>query len=168
MPAVITEKAMDKLNLSQRPRSTWCKAVIGSLDFHAVGKNIIIRFPRAEGGIEVLDLGIDVSPQTFLKVAFAEHADVIFASALMFNAALLAGQIKKSLQKEDLRSILSGLVFEVKVGPLKHENFSTFHSSFFSCLIFTFGSLVEVSIIATSAVDSCSVGLVIFICSSLR
>ena len=128
---------MDKLNLSQRPRSTYCKAVIGSLNFHAVEKNIIIRFPKAEGGIEALYLGIDVSPPTFLKAASAEHTDVIFASVQMFHAALLADQIKKSLQKEDLKSILSGLVFEVKVGPWKHESFSTFHSSFFSCLGFS-------------------------------
>ncbi len=60
------------------------KAVMGTVkgDLHDIGKNLVkIMF---EGkGIEVIDLGVDVSPEQFVDVAIAENAQIIACSALL-------------------------------------------------------------------------------------
>lgn len=101
--AIITDRAMDKLSpYIKSQRQVRCKAVIGSLDSHGFGKNIVIRFLKA-GGIEVTDLGIGVSPKTFVDVALESKADVILVSALMFHTSLLVGEIRSLLEKRGLK-----------------------------------------------------------------
>lgn len=60
------------------------KAVIGTVkgDLHDIGKNIVkIMF---EGkGIEVIDLGTDVAPETFVDTAVEQGAQIIGLSALL-------------------------------------------------------------------------------------
>ncbi len=60
------------------------KVVIGTVkgDFHDIGKNII--FCMLEGsGLEVIDLGIDVSKEAFLEAVKKEKADILGMSALL-------------------------------------------------------------------------------------
>jgi len=60
------------------------KAVIGTVkgDLHDIGKNLV-RMMLEGKGIEVIDLGVDISPEQFLA-AFQEHdADVVALSALL-------------------------------------------------------------------------------------
>ena len=60
------------------------KAVIGTVkgDLHDIGKNLV-RMMLEGKGIEVIDLGVDVSPEQFLA-AFQEHdTDVVALSALL-------------------------------------------------------------------------------------
>ena len=58
--------------------------VMGSVqgDIHEIGKNVCVAMLRG-AGYRVVDLGADVSPQTFIETTVREHADVIAASALM-------------------------------------------------------------------------------------
>ncbi len=60
------------------------KAVIGTVkgDLHDIGKNIVkIMF---EGkGIEVIDLGVDVTPEAFVDTAVEKGATIIGCSALL-------------------------------------------------------------------------------------
>jgi corrinoid protein of di/trimethylamine methyltransferase len=60
------------------------KAVLGTVkgDLHDIGKNLVkIMF---EGkGIEVIDLGVDVAPETFVEAALREDAQIIACSALL-------------------------------------------------------------------------------------
>jgi len=60
------------------------KAVIGTVkgDLHDIGKNLV-RMMFEGKGIEVVDLGVDVSPEQFLEAFKAEKADVIALSALL-------------------------------------------------------------------------------------
>ena len=60
------------------------KALIGTVkgDLHDIGKNLV-RMMFEGKGIEVIDLGVDVSPEKFLEVYRAEKPDVIALSALL-------------------------------------------------------------------------------------
>ena len=60
------------------------KVVIGTVkgDMHDVGKNIVVLMLEANG-FEVIDLGVDVPTQTFIKMATEIDADVIGMSALL-------------------------------------------------------------------------------------
>ena len=60
------------------------KVIIGTVqgDMHDVGKNIVVLMLEANG-FEVIDLGVDVPSQTFIKKASETEADVIGMSALL-------------------------------------------------------------------------------------
>jgi len=62
--------------------------VIGSAegDLHSLGKRIVIGCLRARM-IEVTDLGVNVSPETFVDEALAHDASVIGISAMMAHTA---------------------------------------------------------------------------------
>jgi 5-methyltetrahydrofolate--homocysteine methyltransferase len=60
------------------------KVVIGTVagDLHDIGKNLVcIMFEGA--GFEVIDLGTDVEPETFVKAVQEHHPDVLGMSALL-------------------------------------------------------------------------------------
>jgi len=58
--------------------------VIGSVkgDVHSIGKNIVATVLKM-GGFDVHDLGVDVSPLSFVEAAGKNRADVIALSSLM-------------------------------------------------------------------------------------
>lgn len=60
------------------------KIVIGTAagDVHDIGKNMVSAMLEVNG-FEVIDLGTDVSPQDFLKIARAEDVDIIAISSLL-------------------------------------------------------------------------------------
>lgn len=60
------------------------KAIIGTVkgDLHDIGKNLV-RMMFEGKGIEVVDLGVNVSPEQFLEAYRAEQAEVIALSALL-------------------------------------------------------------------------------------
>jgi 5-methyltetrahydrofolate--homocysteine methyltransferase len=50
-------------------------------DVHDIGKNIVLMFMEASG-FDVIDLGIDVAPEQFVKVVKREKPDLILLSCL--------------------------------------------------------------------------------------
>jgi corrinoid protein of di/trimethylamine methyltransferase len=60
------------------------KAVIGTVkgDLHDIGKNLV-RMMIEGKGIEVLDLGVDVSAERFVQAATEQNADLVCLSALL-------------------------------------------------------------------------------------
>ncbi len=60
------------------------KAVIGTVrgDLHDIGKNLVAMMLEG-AGFEVIDLGVDVSPDKFIERAKEKSADVICISALL-------------------------------------------------------------------------------------
>ena len=72
------------------------KAVIGTVrgDLHDIGKNLV-RMMFEGKGIEVIDLGVDVSPQTFLEAYQNEKPDVIALSALLTTTM---GEMKNTVE----------------------------------------------------------------------
>jgi 5-methyltetrahydrofolate--homocysteine methyltransferase len=60
------------------------KVVLGTVkgDLHDIGKNLVSIMVEG-AGFEVIDLGVDVSPEAFVKTAQEQNADVIGLSALL-------------------------------------------------------------------------------------
>ena len=60
------------------------KVILGTVrgDFHDIGKNLVKMMMEGHG-LEVIDLGVDVSPEAFVAAAKEHHADVIACSALL-------------------------------------------------------------------------------------
>lgn len=59
-------------------------AVLGTVkgDLHDIGKNLV-RIMMEGKGIDVIDLGTDISAETFIDEAEKNHADIICCSALL-------------------------------------------------------------------------------------
>ena len=80
------------------------KAVVGTVkgDLHDIGKNIVkIMF---EGkGIEVIDLGVDVSPEAFVDTAVKEGAGIIGCSALLTTTMPVMKDVVKCAEDKGVR-----------------------------------------------------------------
>jgi 5-methyltetrahydrofolate--homocysteine methyltransferase len=51
-------------------------------DLHDIGKNLVGMMLKG-GGFKVVDIGIDVAPETFVEKAKSENADIVAISALL-------------------------------------------------------------------------------------
>lgn len=60
------------------------KVCIGTVkgDLHDIGKNLVKMMMEGKG-LEVIDLGTDVSPEQFIEAAINENCDIIACSALL-------------------------------------------------------------------------------------
>ncbi len=60
------------------------KVVLGTVrgDFHDIGKNLVKMMMEGKG-LEVIDLGVDVSPEAFVSAAKEHGAGIIACSALL-------------------------------------------------------------------------------------
>lgn len=89
------------------------KVIIGTVqgDMHDVGKNIVVLMLEANG-FEVIDLGVDVSSQTFIKTASEIDADVIGMSALLTTTMPRINEVIHELKEAGLegkfRTIIGG------------------------------------------------------------
>jgi corrinoid protein of di/trimethylamine methyltransferase len=88
------------------------KAVIGVIegDTHDIGKNLV-RIMLEAGGFNVLDLGRDVPPQTFVEKAVEINAELILISSLMTTTMDAMEDVIKILFERGLRE-----KFKVAVG----------------------------------------------------
>jgi 5-methyltetrahydrofolate--homocysteine methyltransferase len=79
------------------------KVAIGTVkgDLHDIGKNLVAMMLEG-AGFEVLDLGVDVSPQSFVT-AVQQGAQVIGMSALLTTTMSNMGVTVKALQEAGLR-----------------------------------------------------------------
>jgi 5-methyltetrahydrofolate--homocysteine methyltransferase len=90
IPNVLVSAMATKLSLNTLqpalmtlgPRSAG-KAVAGTVrgDVHDIGKNIFLMFMEANG-FEIIDLGIDVAPEHFVKMVKKEKPDLLLLSCL--------------------------------------------------------------------------------------
>ena len=60
------------------------KACIGTVrgDLHDIGKNLV-KIMLEGSGLEVIDLGVDVAPETFVRTAAEQNCDIIACSSLL-------------------------------------------------------------------------------------
>lgn len=70
--------------LSEENKAPLGKACIGTVsgDLHDIGKNLVKLMLEGKG-IEVIDLGVDVSPEKFIETAINENCNIICCSALL-------------------------------------------------------------------------------------
>jgi len=80
------------------------RAVIGTVegDLHEIGKNLVIIMLR-NVGFEVLDLGVDVPPETFVDKAEEFGADLICMSSLLTTTMQNMECVTNCLKKRGLR-----------------------------------------------------------------
>lgn len=94
-------------------------AVLGTVkgDLHDIGKNIVKMMLEGKG-LTVIDLGVDVSAETFVEKAKENNANVICCSALLTTTMSEMKNVVQLLEKEGLRD-----KFKVMVGgaPLTQE-----------------------------------------------
>lgn len=89
------------------------KAAIGTVrgDLHDIGKNLVAMMLEG-AGFEVVDLGIDVSPETFVKVAEEDGVQVICMSALlrttMSSLRTTVEQLKASKAAGRVKTLVGG------------------------------------------------------------
>ena len=89
------------------------KAVAGTVkgDVHDIGKNIVLMFMEASG-FEVIDLGIDVAPEHFVRMIRKEKPDLLLLSCLYtvtmhsMEDTLIA--LKKAGLKEKVKTLIGG------------------------------------------------------------
>jgi 5-methyltetrahydrofolate--homocysteine methyltransferase len=89
------------------------KVVIGTVkgDLHDIGKNLVIMLFEG-GGFEVVDLGVDVSPEKFVEAVQKHKPQVVAISALLtttmreMKTALDA--IAKAGLKNQVKTIVGG------------------------------------------------------------
>jgi 5-methyltetrahydrofolate--homocysteine methyltransferase len=92
------------------------KIVIGTAksDMHDIGKNIVRFFLEAEG-FEVIDLGVDVSPEKFVEAVKIEKPDILAISALITLTMEEVSNTIKSLEiagiRNDVKVIIGGATF---------------------------------------------------------
>lgn len=80
------------------------KVCIGTVqgDLHDIGKNLVKLMLEGKG-LEVIDLGTDVAPETFVKTAIEENCQVICCSALLTTTMGVMRDVVKEAEKAGIR-----------------------------------------------------------------
>ncbi|MDR1900661.1 MAG: corrinoid protein [Treponema sp.] len=101
-----------KPHLKQEETRKKHKAVIGVIegDTHDIGKNLV-RIMLESAGFDMLDLGRDVPPETFVDKALETDAALILLSSLMTTTMDAMGEVITILNERNIRQ-----KFKVAVG----------------------------------------------------
>ena len=71
-------------------------------DLHDIGKNLVKMMMEGKG-LEVIDLGTDVSPETFVKTAVEQDCQIICCSALLTTTMGVMGEVVKQAEAAGIR-----------------------------------------------------------------
>lgn len=96
--------ALLKPLLAQEGAQSKGKMVLGTVkgDLHDIGKNLVKMMVEGKG-IEVIDLGVDVSPEAFVQAAIDNDADIIGCSALLTTTMPVMADVVKAVESAGLR-----------------------------------------------------------------
>ena len=80
------------------------KVCIGTVkgDLHDIGKNLVKMMLEGKG-LEVIDLGTDVAPETFVRTAQDEGCNIICCSALLTTTMGVMGDVVKAAESAGIR-----------------------------------------------------------------
>ncbi|MDR1141792.1 MAG: corrinoid protein [Planctomycetaceae bacterium] len=78
-------------------------------DFHDIGKNLVASMFEG-GGFEVVDLGVDVSPEKFAAAAKEREGTIIAMSALLTTTMPQMKKVIEKLENDGLRATSKVLV----------------------------------------------------------
>ncbi|MDY3071701.1 MAG: corrinoid protein [Eubacteriales bacterium] len=92
------------------------KAVIGTVkgDLHDIGKNLV-KIMLEGKGLEVIDLGVDVSAEQFVTTAKEQGAQIICCSALLTTTM---GEMKETVEEAKRQGIRDKVFIMVGGAPL--------------------------------------------------
>lgn len=78
-------------------------------DLHDIGKNLVKMMLEGKG-LEVVDLGTDVAPETFVKTAQEQNCQVICCSALLTTTMGTMGDVVKQAEAAGIRDSVKIMV----------------------------------------------------------
>lgn len=80
------------------------KVVLGTVkgDLHDIGKNLV-KIMLEGKGLDVIDLGTDVSPQAFVEAAIRESANIIACSALLTTTMIVMKEVVKEAEAKGIK-----------------------------------------------------------------
>lgn len=80
------------------------KVCIGTVegDLHDIGKNLVVMMFEGKG-FEVIDLGVDVSPEKFVQTAVEQQCDIIGCSSLLTTTMPQMGNVIKAAEEAGVR-----------------------------------------------------------------
>ncbi|AET67358.1 putative cobalamin binding protein [Desulfosporosinus orientis DSM 765] len=87
--------------------------IIGTVsgDLHDIGKNLVVMILES-GGFNVVDLGVDVSPEKFVAAIKEHNAKIVGLSALltttMMNMKLTIEALKEAGLRDDVKVLVGG------------------------------------------------------------
>ncbi len=87
------------------------RVVIGTVrgDLHDIGKNLVVMMLEG-AGFEVVDLGINISPEQFVDKAVESKADIIGLSALLTTTMVGMRDVVDTLKKRGLRDKIKVMI----------------------------------------------------------
>ena len=91
-------------HLSDSTPRTVGRVCLGTVqgDLHNIGKNLV-RMMMEGKGLEVIDLGVDVSPKVFVQTAIEKNCDVIACSALLTTTMGAMEDVVRECEKSNIR-----------------------------------------------------------------
>ena len=80
------------------------RVVLGTVkgDLHDIGKNLVKLMMEGKG-VEVIDLGVDVAPEVFVKTAIEQDCKVIALSALLTTTMAAMQETVKAIEDAGIR-----------------------------------------------------------------
>ncbi len=95
------------------------KVVLGTVrgDFHDIGKNLV-KMMMEGNGLEVIDLGVDVAPETYVSCAKENGADIIACSALLTTTM---GEMKTVVELCEAEGIRDSVKIMIGGAPITDE-----------------------------------------------
>jgi corrinoid protein of di/trimethylamine methyltransferase len=97
--------------LAARGSEPLARVVIGTVkgDLHDIGKNLVAAMFEG-GGFEVIDLGVNVSPEQFIATIRAKQANIIAMSALLTTTMPAMKTTIDALKQADVREQVKVLI----------------------------------------------------------
>ena len=71
-------------------------------DLHDIGKNLVKMMMESKG-LEVIDLGTDVAPETYIQTAIEQNCQVICCSALLTTTMGVMADVVKAAEESGIR-----------------------------------------------------------------
>ena len=80
------------------------KVSIGTVrgDLHDIGKNLVKMMMESKG-LEVVDLGVDVAPEAYVKAAIEQNCQVICCSALLTTTMEVMSEVVEKVRQAGIR-----------------------------------------------------------------
>jgi len=115
MAADVMKSGLERLDQAMKEsgvqRESIGKVVIGTIkgDVHDIGKSVVGAVFQANG-YDVIDLGIDVAPEDFIKTIKEENCNVLAMSTLLTLPLMVMGETIEALRNEGLRDKVKVIV----------------------------------------------------------
>lgn len=115
---VITEQLEPLMKKAGAKRKTLGRVVIGTVagDIHDIGKNIVASM-LFSAGFDVIDLGVDVPIEEFIKAIERYKPDILAMSALLSTTLPMQKEVIEKLKEKKLRDKVKVMVGGAPVTP---------------------------------------------------